>query len=523
MKENPSLPYLSQEDRLKIYNLIIGGCSHLWSKNKLQEEKVVSILQDLLRLSQDDPYFLAHFTAWAAKRDSKDLRVTTTYVNALSSADGMPFSAKSKYKKPNLRYVSSALLQELDPKLALRIRQLAMLKWTSGDLKLATHLPTALATAFKKYILFREKNLFVLKGISKSGLSKTMKNLYRLSHLNPSDEAAAILRWKQKDREIKFIEPLVDFKGLKDIEIAEKIRKEKIPYFGVMEGLSKSKKKMSPVITVAILEQVTGNQAVILRSMFEEQGVLKDKEVLELYEKKIREAKTALDRAETVSKGASEEVARVLKKARSETRKQALRGLGKVYLHLDASGSMGSNFEHATRLASILAECVDDPTENFRWGIFGDRGKELPLPEEFIQDAFKAILFGMRADAGATDVFALYPKARTFGAEIDVIITDQGHNVGVLADKIERFHHLNPTVPKPRACMIVDVASYADDEVQKAYEANQIPVAVVKPDVLTESALVVQTIEAAIRGPMAIIDAIMETELPDYPKWWTMI
>lgn len=521
-KENPVLPYLSQEERLKVYQFIIAGCSHLWSKNKLQEEKVVDILNIFYPLVLEDPYFIAHLTSWAFKQkvESKDLQVMSLYVNALSDANGQPFSPNSKYKKPNLRYISSILLQELDPKLAGRVYKLASLKWGAKDkLRNSTHCPTFLITAFEKYLKYRENNLNIVKGISKAGLSNVYRNLYRMTHNNPSDEVAGILRWEQKDREIKFVEPEFNFKGLKDIEIAEQIRKNKLGYFAVLEGLSQIKKKMSPVIAVALLEQITGNQAVILRSMFEEQGVLKDKEVLELYEKKILDAKTALDRVEAVSKSATDEVRGLMANARSSVRKEALKGIGKVYLHLDASGSMSSYFDEATKLASVLAECIDNPKENLRWGIFGSNGKELPLPEDYTQDAFKAILYRIRADAGATNVFALYDNARKFGAETDVILTDQGHNTSDLGLVMKRYHEIDTNAVKPKVCLIVDMAQ-TENTVKEAYENNGIPVSVVKPNTLTQSALVVQTIRTAIEGPMAIIDEIMKTDLPSYPKWW---
>ena len=208
INENPSLPYLSQEERLKVYQLIVEGCTHLWSKNKLQEDKVLVILHGLYELGQSDPYFLAHFTAWASKQDSKDLQVMVTYANALSSADGRPFSEGSKYKKPNLRYISHIVLQGLDPKLASRVYKLASLKWGVKDkLQTAYHSPTSLINAFRKYLKFRENNLNVVKGISKAGLGSVYRTLYRMLHANPTDQVAGILHWKQKDRKIDYYEP----------------------------------------------------------------------------------------------------------------------------------------------------------------------------------------------------------------------------------------------------------------------------------------------------------------------------
>jgi len=512
-QESPQLPYLSQELRLAAYQTIISGCAHLWSKNQLQTDKAIEALTELCQLAHQDPYFLAHLTSWAINRPSRDLKVTTILANALSIADGMPFSPKSKYSKPNLRYVSAAALQELSPKLVRRVVQLSSLKFAVKDfLNEATHSPTSLKTAVKKYLRFREANLNIVRGIKKAGLAKVYGDLYRSMHESPTDEVAAILRWQQRDHKIDFEESPFGFEGLDDLEVAEKIRKDKLPVLGVVGALE----KISPVIAIALLEQASGNQAVILRRTFEEQGILEDEEVMKLYKKKIREAKTALDRAETVSKDASEKVKQVLKEARSEVRKEEMKGLGKIYLHLDYSGSMNPVMQFAIDRGSILAECVDSPQENFRWGIFGSTGEELPLPKEFVADAFAQVLFG-KVTMGSTDAFALYETAREFGTEIDIFVSDQQHNMGDLEGRIRNFHK-GSDLPKPKACVVV--AFPGTDDIKDAYEANGIATAKISPEMLNDSALVVQSVREALRGPAAVIDEIMSTELLSLPDWY---
>lgn len=529
-EERAGLPYLTQEDRLKIYQVLIEGCKHLWSKNKLQEERVKPVLEALYELSETDPYFLAHFTAWVFDKDeSKDLKVTSLYINSLSSADGRRFSQDSKYSKPNLRYISSVLLQKLDPKMASRVQELGTLKWGVGDkLRTGTHLPTSLKTAFKKYLKYREANLHIVEGIVKAGLGKVYKNLYRWQHMTPEDEVAGLLKWQQKDRKIEFKEIGAEFKDKEDLEIAELIRDKKMGYFQVMAGLSKAKKKVSPVIAVAILEQVTGNQAVILRSFFEEQGVLTNKEVLELYEKKISEAKTALDRAEGASKTASEEVEQALKTARASKRKEQMGEIGKIFLHVDYSISMRGALEYAKENAAIIAEMVKDPKDNFGWGLFSEStyNEVLPVPDEFVKDAFHALLFGKRT-GGSTDAFALYPEARTMGAEVDIFVSDGEHNMGDLGSKIRSFHETHPDHPKPKAVVLIRVSdsvySREDMSIKEAYTENGIPYAEMKPETLHDSALVTQAVKNAIVGPLAIIEEIMNTKLPEYPQWWYTI
>src|SRR3990167_1064741 len=331
-----ALPYLSDTDRLAVYNLILSGCAHLWSKNSLQEDRLATVLDTLIPLTVKDPFFLSHLLSYVmTKSQSKDLKIVVSYVNSLNQADGSPFSPGSQYKKPNLRYVSSAALQMLDPKLAKRVAELATRKFSVKDvLNEAQHFPSALRTAFNKYLAYREANLEIVREIKKVGLGNTYANLYRILHRFPSDEVAAILRWQQKGKDITFEKTQFDFEGKTDLEIAEYIREKKLPVLGVLGAL----KKVSPVIAVALLEQCTGNQAVILHKTFEDAGVLSDKEVRKLYQEKVATAKTALDRVENLTKESSKEIQEMLKKTRADVRKEQVDILGRYSLTLMYQG-----------------------------------------------------------------------------------------------------------------------------------------------------------------------------------------
>lgn len=526
LTKQESLPFLSNEERLAVYQLLTSAATHLWSKNSLQIDKLQKVLEDLVPLTQKDPIFLAHLTSYVIKNsNSKDLAVVLTYLNSLNSADGTPFSPGSKYKKPNLRYVSAAALQTLDPKLSARVLEVAKRKYAVANyLNESSHFPTTLRTAFKKYLKYREVNLEIMKGIKKAGLGNTIKKLYRGLRLAPADEVAAILRWQQKNKKIKFEKTEFEFKGKTDLEVAELIREKRLPVLGVLGALERP---ISPVIAVALLEQSTGNQAVILRKTFEDAGVLKDKEVMKLFEEKIKTAKTALDRVETLTQEASEAVKQVMKDAKSAKRKEATVGLGKIFVHLDSSGSMRDVFSVATKRGAILAEMVNNPRENFKWGLYAEQGEELPLPEEFVEDAFAAVLFARTANGG-TNAFALYPLARQFGADIDVQISDGAHNIGDLGNHIRHFHETNPNLPKPKVCIWVQVQltagsfGWGEDftAIKRGYEANDIPVVVLKPEVLTESALVTESVRQALLGPVEIVNTIMKQELLPLPEWY---
>ena len=455
---NETLPFLSSQERLQAYQLIVDGCSHLWSKNKLQETKLKEVLGVLVPLTKTDPYFLANLTSYAlTQTKSKDLQVVLSYVSTLSSADGTPFSKGSKYVKPNLRYIGAAALHMLDPKLVDRVLKIANLKYgVQGYLNEGQHKPNALRTAIHKYLENMNQDPQRVTGIKKTGLGTVLKRLYIASSWKPSEEAVRILRWKRDDISVDFGERLYNFDKKTDLEIAKIIRKDKIPYLGAMGELARAGKKVSPVIAVAMLEQATGNQAVIMRATFENAGILNDPEVKALYEKKIKEAKTALDRVDTISATASEEIKKIMQKARAASRQSETFGIGKIFVHLDDSGSMQAVRNTVIQRCSVIAECVNNPSENFGWGLFGKRGLRLDLPREFVSDAFAQVLFGKR-DGGSTNCFALYPEARRFKADVDVFITDQLHTDGNLAEKIRQYHVDHPMIPKPRAAVIVNV------------------------------------------------------------------
>ncbi len=518
---NESLPFLSSQERLQAYQLLVDGCAHLWSKNKIQTDKVKTALLALMPLVKSDPYFLAHLTSYVHKQKvHKDLQVLTAYAAALSSADGMPFSPGSQYMKPNLRYVGWAAVQHLDPKLAERIVQMGEIKYSVPDLyNEARHFPTALKTALERYLQYRENNLEIVQGIKKVGLGSVLKKMYTKLRLHPTDQVAEILRWQQKDHHVEISKAEAKFKDKTDLEIAEIIRSEKMPLQQINGELSRVGKKISPVIAVAMLEQVTPNQAVIIYGTFADAGILKDPEVKKLYEEKIK-TDTTLDRVERIQKIAEDQEAKdMLTNARSVNRQERTAGIGKIFLHLDFSGSMSGIQQFAIDRGAIFAECVNNPTENFAWGIFGASGERLPLPKEFVKDAFSSILFA-RPSMGGTDCFALYPEAREFGADVDVFVSDQDHTYGDFGARLEEFHRANPTIFKPKACVVVDFSEGRHSDIKAAYERIGVPVSELKPDALKESALVAEAVKVAALGPVAVVDEIMATELLKLPEYY---
>jgi hypothetical protein len=517
----------SDQKRLEIYKMLSSACTHLYSKGKLQEDKFLKVAEIFANVTVNDPVFMAHLTAYAAKKDSKDLKVLSVFFNSLNDANGTPFFKGAKQCKPNYREVSYAVLQQLDPHLALRVLGLAHKKFgVDGILNESRHFPTGLKTAFKKYIGFREQNPESLRGMKKSGLANKMQQMYRLTRTHPTQEAASILRWKQKFGGPDTLENLPDFNSMTSDKIAEKLEELRLSPTVALSVIPTD--KITAKVAKALLEGCTGNQSIILYNWFARNGFLDVKSIKSLFKDKIASAETAVDRIDTLTKDADEEDKKEMAKVRSNVRKRAAKtaDLGKIFLHIDSSSSMQRSIQYAMDNASTVAECVDEPSKNFGWGLFSNRGKTLPLPAKFTKEDFYKILYGVRA-CGYTDCIALYGEARRQGAEVDVYITDQGHNVGTITKRIADFHEENPDLSKPKAAVIIDFSGNRDAQYTKPLEdglkRSGIPVSIMPPEALKESALIPQAVATAIKGEMAVLDEILDTPLPTLPKWWGII
>jgi len=528
MNENNAIQEYSDDKRLSIYGFITSACTHVYSKGKLQEDKFMMLAEIFADLAVNDPLFMCQLTAWAMKQDHKDLKVLCVFFNALNDADGTPFFPGSKKNKPNLRKYSAYALQELPPHLALRVIQLARKKFgVNGVLNEAYHFPTFLKKAGGKYLRFRENNISALESLKKSGNVNKIEDMYRLLRIGPSDDVVQVFGWKQKDGRTREGDSLYpNFKTMTSKEIAETIEEQNI---GGLVALSLiPKNKVTAKVAKAILGNLSGNQTVIVQKWFTENGFMDVKAINDLFKKNLKTVTTVVDRMDEAFVDADEEDKKEIAQIRSSKRKEQAKtsGIGKIFLHIDASSSMNHAIDFAKNNASLIAECVDDPKNNFNWGLFNGTGRIKKLPNGFTKEDFHAALYGERA-GGMTDCIALYENARKFGAEVDVYITDQGHNGGAINKRINDIHKANPAYKKPKAAIIVD---YSENRTARNLSALHdglinvgIPVSVIKPETLTQSALISQSVSNAMKGQLAIIDEIMDAKLPSKPHWWDSI
>jgi len=525
---NEQLNEYSDTKRLSVYKMLIAACGHLYSKGKLQEEKFTVATNIFADLAKKDPLFLAHFTAWASKQDNKDQKVLSIFFNTLSDADGLPFFEGSSLNKPNLRHVSYAIMQNMDVPTVFRVAELASKRFgVKGLLNESSHFPTSFRTSICKYLLYREAHVDMLKGIRNAGLTQKYIQLYRIAQLAPSNDVVALFKWNQKDgRRWKDLQneddSLPDFKNLTSKDIVEALSKVKLSPIVALSVIPHG--KITSSVAKALLKNCSGNQSIVLYNWFASNGFLDVKVIRDLFAEKVQTATTAVDRIDTLTRDATAEDKEMMSDIRSKSRKAKAdtSKLGKIFMHIDISGSMDSVIQYAKDNASIFAECIDNPEKNFSWGAFNMSFNRLKTPTSFKKEGFHAALYGVRA-GGGTDCYATYEEARRFGANVDVFITDEGHNCRSMSDRIREYHARNPTAQKPSAVVVIKFGSSRQNAVQDAYESNGIPVVVMSPESLKESAMVSQSIALAMKGEMVVIEEIMSTGLPSLPKWWNSV
>jgi hypothetical protein len=76
-------------------------------------------------------------------------------------------------------------------------------------------------------------------------------------------------------------------------------------------------------------------------------------------------------------------------------------------------------------------------------------------------------------------------------------------------------------IPDPKQVVIIAIGR--SNLLKDEFEALGIPVSVLKPEQLSESALVAQAIKVAVKGATALIDEVMNTKLLSLPKWYEAV
>jgi hypothetical protein len=308
---------------------------------KIEHGKLEGFVNDGLLASRSEPELFAHFIAWnEIKGKVRDSKVA------------YPVIALRSIGKTDRDLAENAVahLMKLSPRDLVRGYKFS---------REMTQKPTSFSwelfeNAAKLYLRKREENQ---RWWDKTVLThrKSMRDLYRIFRVKPSDRARGIL--------FDSVYPLgsifAKVKGLRDFtpkEAASVILTEKIP-FEVVVG-SVNVKDHS--ILLALIEGMTGNQIVTNSKMLEKLGVKNDPILKAAYESALARAKDD-KRLNVLKAGVAAERADSSDALRN-LQAQATRQLGSIegnWLILgDCSGSMSSSVELAKKVASFITERV---------------------------------------------------------------------------------------------------------------------------------------------------------------------
>jgi len=253
-----------------------------------------------------------------------------------------------------------------------------------------------------------------------------LHKLYEFYHIQPAERAQAILF----DRRVPEgeVDPILLLrKAATPEEQAKVIVDYRIPYRQATSAV----KGMTPAMWVALIEVMTPAEALNLRGRVEKSGILKDREIRKLYEKKLAlVAKSQRVATSTITerksaRGTDERLEGIVSKARQEKIETGARITVDTLVAVDCSGSMEKAIEASRRMCPHIASLCDAGLAVY---CFNEAAWRLDCGggtfEDF-QKAFKLI----RAD-GSTSLGSALRKAVSDGfvPEQAIFITDQNEN-----------------------------------------------------------------------------------------------
>jgi hypothetical protein len=198
---------------------------------------------------------------------------------------------------------------------------------------------------------------------------RSLKELYALTHLKPSESANVILFGRGTDKVAKpyprgsVFEAISQLKDMSPSEAAGTILNRKIPFL-IAKGALGAKAK-DPDIVLALINQMSATELVTNSKMLQKLGVRTNPALRGAYEAALGKAGTSKQNtlktsraAEALSAGEDDGLAEKLR-ALQEKQINALGGIDGSWLILaDKSGSMSQAIEAARQVAATLARFV---------------------------------------------------------------------------------------------------------------------------------------------------------------------
>jgi len=391
-------------------------------------------------LARKDPRFYVRLAAWYA--DNGDVRDhQEMFVIALSTS-----------AFPGHREVGLALLRELPPyqvgrvvdfvhgkKTDRKVRELVAVgaegvglavKTVVEDHGLFRNVPRSLRTEVVRYLREREQDADWFDSTALAA-RKTLKRLYALLHVKPTERAQKILFEQDPPADSRLFALKALAKADSPAEQARAIVEHAIPYRVAASVV----KQMTPAVLVALIDRMSPQELINSLGALKKRGALDNADLKALVERKLAEAKTD-DRVSAYKATVAAEAAGVggdLAQALSDVTDARVKAKGRITrptaLLLDKSGSMDVALEVGRRLGALVSAVCE--AELFAYA-FDTIAYPVEPKGKAVGDWEKALL-GITAGGGTSCGVALDWMAKK-GQRVEqfILVTDEGDNTAPL-------------------------------------------------------------------------------------------
>jgi hypothetical protein len=387
-------------------------------------DQIYSVHQQMIR---QDPLFYGHLAAWYGDtgdiRDHKEVFVVNL---CLSDFEGH-------------RDSGLAMLRELPPYQVQRVVDFVHGKKTKKTVKegkttkevvenygLGKNVPRSMTTEVERYLREREADEEWFDS-SVVIARKSIKRLYALLHIHPSERAQKVLFEDSPPEGSKLFALKELAKAKTPAEQAKAIMDNKIPYRVASTVIT----SMTPTVMLALIDSMTDQELINNMGSLRKRGAFENPDLKALIEKKLEGAKkgkrvAALKGMEAVkAAGVSEDIQKKLEEVSDSQLKSRGRIKRSTALLIDKSGSMNQAIEVGKQVASMLSAIMDAPLYVYAFDTMAypiaSAGTDLA--------SWDKALRGINAGGGTSCGVALEWMLRNNQvAEQIILITDEGEN-----------------------------------------------------------------------------------------------
>lgn len=463
---------LQEDGRVLNGDVMMGEYRKPNDLRKLFPEIAVYLYSQVAEVYKMDEEFVARWASYAFKQANRDLKVILSAFLFVQPRAGVAEVENGEvlYYDDDYREVAEAMFlirgrgnMEMEPKLlvrvgdVLRLPSIVEINRQLGFVNSARKVPMGrYPKAVTKWLLYREQNPAMLKGLVDAGMGGVVKALARRVHYKPqSDLFFKTLGWDQKvrhgHRTIAIGEKLgldkESWNDLSEKEVCEKIIAER-PRYKRLIGLYSG--GWTPAILAACMEagSFSDTDYILLAPTFEKFGLTMREPFKSRIETAIAKAADNQRAAKVARNAKTKQVREALEaaadKATAKAMEKATRGL-RVMCMVDKSSSMQLALEKAV---SYLTKFLGGfPLDRLHVSVFNERGREVKIKSQHAKAV--AAAFSKHDAGGMTSYGAgLIPHQHVkVGEDEDLLMLWVGDQAGESAAdlvRVIRALNMNP-------------------------------------------------------------------------------